>query len=207
MNDNNKQKTNQNPKLHSEKSGGIQWKKVENTLIRGEQTADKLFNLIIKTAVAVFFVSTLIAAILILIYLPSPLSDISDIYDTPNVYDMLGINTSEYEKDILPSDKKIFDPNKSITEQLSQIILYDDVRVYKNDSLRFNMSENKINEEDLPKLSEQIEKAQEMEAGSKTDENETVVYYLVLFDDNRMVNFSLSETTLEVNGKKYTLKQ
>lgn len=105
---------------------------------------------------------------------------------------MLGVETPEYWQSISPSYEKIFDSDKPVPEQLSQILLTDSVKVYENDSTRFVMAENRVNEEELPALSEKIKNAVEAE----TEEGEKIMYYLVLFDDRRSVIFSLSETTL-----------
>lgn len=165
-----------------------------NGLMKSEKAGNRLIDLIGKITITVFFVSFLISVIVILTHRPS---------SPPDIYDMLGVDTAEYMQSVLPSDKKIFDSDKPVPEQLSQILLSDDVRVYKNNSLKFTMSENRVDQEELPELSEKIKNAQETEA--ETEEDEAITYYLILFDDRRMVNFSLSETALEINGKKYKI--
>lgn len=164
-------------------------------LSKGENYSKKLNDVIFKIVVIIFFVSSLISAIAFLLRPPSPRSS--------DIYSMLGVDTPEYWQNISPSDEKIFDSDKPVPEQLSQILLSDSVKVYENDSTLFVMAENRVNEKDLPALSEKIKNAVEVEA--ETEEGETIMYYLALFDDRRKVIFSLSETTLEIYGKKYRL--
>jgi len=166
---------------------------IGNDLSHGEKVPKNLNNFILYIVIAIFFVSSLISAITFLFRPPSPSSDI---------YDMLGIDTSEYMENILPSNEKIFNFDKPIPEQLSELLLSDNVRVYESNSNHFVMADGEINEETLTEISRKIKNAEETE----TEEGETNMHYLILFYDRRTVNFSLSETALEIYGKKYHLQ-
>ncbi|MCM1054536.1 MAG: hypothetical protein NC394_03340 [Bacteroides sp.] len=162
-----------------------------NDLSEGEKRAKKLTDIISLTVSLLLFLSTAIT--LVFVRRPYP----------ENIYENLGVEPPLYAQTLSEPTEKLFNSDKSVPDQLSELVLADGVRVYKSDSTSFVMSEDKADKEELSELSKRLEGAVETDVAA--EEGETV-YYLILLDNGKKVNFSLSVTSLEVYGKKYAIR-
>lgn len=151
-----------------------------------------------RRAIKITNIVGIVLSVLCFISASAAINFLRPVSESKDIYEMLG---AEVDTAALSSREKIFDSDNPIPKQLSELILSDEVRVYKSDSMSFVMAEDKVDKDDLSELSEKIGNASEDES----EGGEAVVYYMILFSDKRTVLFSLSETALEVYGKKYRL--